>query len=116
MDDRENVARARDVERMKTERWQQIKNVIGGALENVDLAERSRFISEACNGDTNLRREVESLLATEPERFDECAEELQLLPGDSKIGRRVGAYLLVRELGRGGMGAVYLAERADQEF
>ena len=36
--------------------------------------------------------------------------------GDSMIGRRVGIYELVKEIGRGGMGAVYLAERADGEF
>ena len=35
---------------------------------------------------------------------------------DSMIGRRVGIYELVKEIGRGGMGAVYLAERADGEF
>jgi eukaryotic-like serine/threonine-protein kinase len=101
---------------MTSERWQQIKHVIGAAMEHVDLAERSRFIHQACNGDTKLRREVESLLATNSERFDQAAEELHVSRDVSSIGRRIGAYVLVRELGRGGMGAVFLAERADREF
>ncbi len=101
---------------MTSERWQQIKEVISGALEQADVDSRSRFISNACNGDTSLRREVESLLATKPERFEQAAEELRVSTVESNLNRRIGAYLLVRELGRGGMGAVYLAERADQEF
>lgn len=101
---------------MTSARWQQIKEVVGGALQHVDLAERSRFVCDACNGDTKLRREVESLLATDPARFDAAAEELRATRDVSSLGRRIGAYLLMRELGRGGMGAVYLAERADLEF
>jgi eukaryotic-like serine/threonine-protein kinase len=101
---------------MTSERWQQIKDVLGGALQHVDLTERSRFVHDACNGDTKLRREVESLLATNPERLDEAADELRATHDVNSLGRRIGAYVLVRELGRGGMGAVYLAERADQEF
>lgn len=42
--------------------------------------------------------------------------ELENFPEDSMIGRHIGVYKLVREVGRGGMGAVYLAERVDGEF
>lgn len=42
--------------------------------------------------------------------------ELENFPEDSMIGRHIGVYKLVREIGRGGMGAVYLAERVDGEF
>jgi len=42
--------------------------------------------------------------------------ELENFPEDSMIGRHIGVHKLVREIGRGGMGAVYLAERIDGEF
>jgi eukaryotic-like serine/threonine-protein kinase len=89
--------------------------------------ERSAFLAEACGGDEALRREVEELLAAadEPDpRFDRpgwvAALDLADL-GDAPAagaapGDRAGAYRLVREIGRGGMAVVFLAERADGQF
>jgi serine/threonine protein kinase/tetratricopeptide (TPR) repeat protein len=101
------------------ERWQQIKAVLDGALER-EGAERAVFLAQACGDDDELRREVESFAASETEIGDFIEtpvfrirlEEVEPLA----VGQRVGAYRIVREIGRGGMGAVYLAERADQEF
>jgi serine/threonine protein kinase/tetratricopeptide (TPR) repeat protein len=101
------------------ERWQQIKAVLDGALER-EGSERAVFLVESCRGDDELRREVESFAASETEIGDFIEtpvfrirlEEVEPLA----VGQRVGAYRIVREIGRGGMGAVYLAERADREF
>jgi non-specific serine/threonine protein kinase/serine/threonine-protein kinase len=104
---------------MSPARWQQVKDVVGDALERADTAERAAFLARACADDTGLRREAESLLAASGlSMLEGCAEDLRLSSdeSDAASGQRIGAYRVVRELGRGGMGAVYLAERADREF
>ncbi|HEV3410776.1 MAG TPA: serine/threonine-protein kinase, partial [Chthoniobacterales bacterium] len=101
---------------MDASRWQQVKSVLGDALE-CETSKRAALLSNACADDTALRREVESLLAQASGNvLETCAEELRTSQEESTLGRRIGSYRIVRELGRGGMGAVYLAERADEEF
>jgi serine/threonine protein kinase/Tfp pilus assembly protein PilF len=101
------------------ERWQQIKVVLEGALDREE-AERTAFLDAACEGDDELRREVESLVASEPELGDFIETPVFRIRPEEDVplaaGQRIGAYRVVRELGRGGMGSVYLAERADEEF
>lgn len=105
---------------MKPERWQQVKQTLAAALDQEDTRARSAFLQEACADDTALRREVDSLLAQPEDEFEECAQNIGILHPEVDAaftaGRRVGAYELVSELGRGGMGAVWLATRADLEF
>lgn len=104
---------------MTPTRWQQVKGVLGDALDCADTAERSAFVRNACAEDTALLREVESLLHASSDKLESVAQEMRVTTAeasDPSIGRRIGAYQIVRELGRGGMGAVYLAERADEEF
>ncbi|HEX7313414.1 MAG TPA: protein kinase [Pyrinomonadaceae bacterium] len=108
---------------MTPERWKQIEGVFDAAID-LEPAARDAYLDTACGGDAELRRQVELLIRssdaagsfieepavagriTEPGRLDD----------EPFIGRRVGSYRLVREIGRGGMGAVYLAVRADDEF
>jgi tetratricopeptide (TPR) repeat protein len=77
----------------------------------LDVAARSAFIEAECGGDRALREELEALLAADA-RPDHFFEPLGSPPRDHS-GERVGPWRLLRELGHGGMGSVYLAERAD---
>jgi len=100
-------------------RWQRLKSILADALEHTSSEERTTALKQSCDGDTALLREAQRLLAQDTNVFEEFAEiaatRLRCDERD-RIGERMGAYAVVKELGRGGMGAVYLAERADGQF
>ncbi len=106
---------------MDAARWQQVKQIFQAALD-VPRAERSAYVSTACAGDEELRREVDSLLANEEDSDGFLSEmAVDYVPGvsldeppDANLGRHIGPYQIVREIGAGGMGSVYLAERVDE--
>jgi TolB-like protein/cytochrome c-type biogenesis protein CcmH/NrfG len=102
------------------QQWQRVKAILADALELETPKERTTFLENSCQGDTTLMREVEALLAQSTRNLDELAANTPTAFGRQApaqpIGRRIGAYEIVRELGRGGMGAVYLAKRADGQF
>jgi len=102
---------------MTPERWTQVGSLYRAALERTP-EERSSFLSGACGGDEDLRREVESLLASKEEvsRFllsgalNDAAKMLAKEKAPSLLGRKLNQYQIVSLLGTGGMGEVYLAE------
>lgn len=110
---------------MDTERWQRVREVFHAAAE-LDRGRRDPFLDEACAGDGELRREVESLLASadEAEGFLEGAPAAAGIAWDDAdpegpdpfAGRLIGHYRVLHRIGRGGMGVVYLAVRADDEY
>ncbi|MGA9767612.1 MAG: protein kinase [Blastocatellia bacterium] len=104
---------------MTPERWQKIKQVFQAALE-VERGARTAFISQACGDDTDLRSEVEELVFAHEQTvnlidesvFKVAAELIEEDESESMIGRPLGPYKITGEIGRGGMGEVYLAEDA----
>ncbi len=110
---------------MDTARWTQIQILFESALDR-DPDEREAFLRTACADDPDLLAEVRSLLAADADAhpmLDSLALDAIALPADllpdgilPAEGEQVGPYRIVRPLGRGGMGAVFLAERADGQF
>ena len=106
--------------------WDRLKTILGEALEQNSSAARIALVERRCGQDTDLLEEAESLLAEaeallkeRTDSFEDCAQNAASTfwqEGPPRSGERVGAYVIVRELGRGGMGTVFLAERADGQF
>lgn len=98
------------------ERWQRIDGILDRVLD-AGADDRDRVLADACAGDPGLKADVEAFLeATErgEDRFEDPAKVLAALIRTSGVvtdeGRRVGPFRIVREIGRGGMGVVYLAQ------
>jgi eukaryotic-like serine/threonine-protein kinase len=108
------------------QRWDRLKTILGEALEQNSSAARIALVETRCGEDTDLLEEAESLLVEaevllneRTDSLEDCARNAASTfwqEGPTRGGERVGAYVIVRELGRGGMGTVFLAERADGQF
>ncbi|MDZ4803017.1 MAG: serine/threonine-protein kinase [Bryobacteraceae bacterium] len=107
---------------MTGDQWQRVKTAFGQALEQPPSS-RVSWIETNCRED-GVRDEVLSLLAAHTLDEDDFLEQppdagpelAAALHPDSMIGQRIGPWQLVEEIGQGGMGTVYRAVRADDEF
>jgi serine/threonine-protein kinase len=100
--------------------WRRVESVLNEALD-LRPEERPAFLEGACAGDPDLRREVESLLASVDKSVGFIEAPLhevarQLAEDSEGPGSRIQAYRLLKVIGEGGMGKVYLAARADDQY
>src|SRR5437016_5287791 len=97
--------------------WQQVKEILQSALERPP-GEREQFLDDACGDDDSLRRKVETLLASsddigsfmEQAAIGEVAGMFVSTENQLKVGERFNHYEIIKQIGAGGMGEVYLAK------
>ncbi|MCP4661649.1 MAG: protein kinase, partial [bacterium] len=98
-------------------RWQRLKEIVGEALERPE-PERDAYLDEVCGDDEGMRREAMSLIELEAPSADFLEESAMPRVEAAPLaeGTQLGAYRVLGPLGSGGMGEVYLGERADGAF
>jgi serine/threonine protein kinase/Flp pilus assembly protein TadD len=107
---------------MLSSEWQRIEEIFHAALR-LQAVERSAYLTDECRGDERLRHEVESLLEASEQNgtfIDRPALSLGLkllsnVGPQFSAGQSIGHYRIIRPLGSGGMGVVYLAEDSTLE-
>ena len=111
---------------MDAQRWQRVAEIFD-AVADAPVRERSGLLLRLCAGDAQVRHDVESLLAADAHAVDfehgvdtarnmSAADWVDSTESSAAADMHVGPWRLVRELGRGGMGVVWLAQRADGAF
>jgi Tol biopolymer transport system component/serine/threonine protein kinase len=104
---------------VQPDRWGLVKELLAACLE-LDPSERPAYLDRTCGEDAELRAELESLIASFEDSGDPLddvdAKPVEDADAAQIIGRRIGPYLIMEEIGEGGMSRVYLGVRADDAF
>ena len=103
---------------MSESRWGEVKTILAALLET-DPSQRAAEMDRLCGGDGELRGSVESLLAMEDKAgalLDSAGAPGAQWRAEAPPPQTIGPYRVVKEIGRGGMGVVYLGERADGQY
>src|ERR1700682_6549484 len=108
---------------MTPERWKRVTELFEAAVER-EPVRRAAFLAQAAADDATLAEEVLRLLASDEQAGAFLHEPPGLAslgpsaenPVAVPVGRRVGPYRILKEIGRGGMGTVHLAVRDDDEY
>jgi serine/threonine protein kinase/tetratricopeptide (TPR) repeat protein len=99
--------------------WARLQALFDVAV-GLEPAERVDYLSRECGDDTELRQRIDALMAASEdagERIDGIVgQAARELTSSVAAGQRVGPWELIEEIGRGGMGAVFLARRVDGEY
>lgn len=108
---------------MTPEKWEKVKSIFHNAYD-LEVHKRAAFIAAECGDDATMLAEVRSLFDShnaseelfESPAFESISSLVEQKALPSRVGQTIGNYKIESEIGRGGMGAVYLASRADAEF
>ena len=93
--------------------WRRVKEIVASALERLP-SERPAYLDQVCSQDLALRAEVESLLSAYRDSDDLSRNPWPIESAEQEAGPKIiGPYCLLKELGIGGMGQVWLAQQTE---